>query len=80
MLGRQKIENENPFSDLNSSTVKSLIYAEDTVVVPTVKMNRQRSLFQLARIAQEYIFTISDTKVKTMALKGKWTVKSDIVF
>lgn len=56
-------------------TVNFLIHADPIIIIEGGEDELQRSFYQLARIAEGYLFKISGKNSETIAFKGKYPVR-----
>jgi transcription initiation factor TFIIIB Brf1 subunit/transcription initiation factor TFIIB len=59
--------------------LSALLFAEDQVIIADTEDNLQKAAHKLNQIITEYGLTISVQKTKTMAFKGRDTVRTEIV-
>jgi hypothetical protein len=59
--------------------IRSILYADDMVIIQESEYELQRDIFKLNKITEEYYLKISTSKTKIMAFLGKYQITSKIV-
>lgn len=65
---------------INPNTpLQSLLYADDHTIIEENELSLQKSLYQLNRICKPYCLSISVSKTKVMAFRGKYPIRTKII-
>jgi hypothetical protein len=79
IISKWNTDNVKGIQITRNKEIKTLLFADDQVLIAESEILLQKSVHKLENIASKYGLTISTNKTKTMAFRGRDHIRSKIV-